>query len=70
MRVTKTNGGLKVHAIAGTYVVMFGLNLPEEDCGGLLGFSIHRTDFTENEASFLTAMKTFEETDPGLVTAL
>ena len=27
MRVTKTTGGLKVHAVAGTYVVTFGLNL-------------------------------------------
>ena len=44
MRVTKTTGGLKVHAVAGTYVVTFGLNLAEADCSGLLGFSIHRVD--------------------------
>jgi hypothetical protein len=60
------NHGLKVHAIAGTYVVMFGFDLPQADCDGLMGFSIHRTDHTENEAYYLKAMKTFTETDPGL----
>jgi phosphatidylserine/phosphatidylglycerophosphate/cardiolipin synthase-like enzyme len=65
MRVTKTNGGLKVNTVAGTYVVQFGFDLAEADCNGLLGFSIHRTDHTENEAFFLSAMKAFAETDPG-----
>jgi phosphatidylserine/phosphatidylglycerophosphate/cardiolipin synthase-like enzyme len=61
----QTNGGLTVHAVAGTYVVMLGFNLPEAECDGLLGFSIHRTDHTEKEAYYLRAMKAFEETDPG-----
>ncbi len=65
MRVTKTNDGLKVHAIAGTYVVLLGFDLPEADCSGLLGFSIHRIDYTENECYFLSGMKAFAETDPG-----
>jgi phosphatidylserine/phosphatidylglycerophosphate/cardiolipin synthase-like enzyme len=65
MRASKINNGLKVYAMAGTYVVMLGLDLPEADCNGLLGFSIHRTDHTENEAAFLRAMKAFAETDPG-----
>jgi phosphatidylserine/phosphatidylglycerophosphate/cardiolipin synthase-like enzyme len=65
MRKEKTNGGLKVHAVAGTYVVMLGFDLPEGDCNGLLGFSIHRTDHTENEAYYLPGMKAFTETDPG-----
>ncbi len=65
MRVTRTSSGLRVHAVAGTYVVMFGMHLPESDCNGLLGFSIHRTDHTEREAGFLRAMKSFDETDPG-----
>ena len=65
MRVTKTTNGLKVHATAGTYVVMLGFDFPEADCNGLLGFSIHRTDHTENEAGYLQAMKAFAETDPG-----
>lgn len=65
MRTSDTHDGLTVQAIAGTYVVMLGLDLPEMDCDGLLGFSIHRVDHTENEAGFLKAMKTFTETDPG-----
>ncbi|MCK5116460.1 MAG: hypothetical protein KAR44_07645 [Candidatus Aegiribacteria sp.] len=65
MRVMKTNGGLKVHAIAGTYVVMLGFDLAEANCDGLLGFSIHRTDHTENEAYYLSGSKAFAETDPG-----
>jgi phosphatidylserine/phosphatidylglycerophosphate/cardiolipin synthase-like enzyme len=32
---------------------------------GLLGFSIHRVDHTENEAYYLVGMKAFAETDPG-----
>lgn len=50
MRVMKVNDGLKVHAIAGTYVVMFGFDLPQADCDGLLGFALHRADPMENEA--------------------
>jgi len=65
MRITQTTNGLRVHAIAGTYVVLLGFDLPEEDCDGLLGFSIHRQDLTENEAYYLSASKCFTETDPG-----
>jgi phosphatidylserine/phosphatidylglycerophosphate/cardiolipin synthase-like enzyme len=65
MRVTASNGGLKVHAVAGTYVVLLGFDLAEAGCENLLGFSIHRTDHTETEAYFLSGMKAFAETDPG-----
>lgn len=65
MRKINDNSDLKVFAIAGTYVVTLGWNLPEDQCEGLLGFSIHRTDHTENEAYFLEGMKCFTETDPG-----
>lgn len=65
MRVTETNAGLKVHAVAGSYVVLLGFNMPQDHCDGLLGFSIHRVDHTENEAYFLQGMKAFAETDPG-----
>ena len=61
MRVTKTNNGLKIYAVAGTYVVLLGYNLAEVYCDGLLGFSIHRTDHSENEAYYLSAMKAFAE---------
>jgi phosphatidylserine/phosphatidylglycerophosphate/cardiolipin synthase-like enzyme len=65
MRKTNDTSDLKVIAIAGTYVVTLGFNLPEDQCEGLLGFSIHRTDHTENEAYYLEGMKCFTETDPG-----
>lgn len=65
MRVTETNDGLKVYAVAGTYVVLLGFDLAKANCNGLLGFSIHRRDHTEDEAFFLSGMKAFAETDPG-----
>ena len=65
MRMTQTTNNLRVHAIAGTYVVMLGFDLPDADCTGLLGFSLHRQDLTENEAYYLFGSKTFAETDPG-----
>jgi phosphatidylserine/phosphatidylglycerophosphate/cardiolipin synthase-like enzyme len=66
MRIGREAGGLKVHAVAGTYVVSLGLHMDEADCEGLLGFSIHRTDHEGGEAGWLTGMKAFEDTDPGL----
>lgn len=66
MRVRKSDGSFSVHAIAGTYVVLFGFNLDEADCAGLKGFSIHRRDPAENEAYFFEGQKAFEKTDPGL----
>lgn len=65
MRVVRRRKGLSVQAVAGTYVVVLGLDFAEAQCEGLLGFSIHRTDHTANEAGFLTGMKAFAETDPG-----
>ena len=65
MRITQTTNGLRVHAIAGTYVVLLGFDLSQSECDGLLGFSIHRQDLTENEAYYLSASKCFTETDPG-----
>ncbi len=65
MRRSKTTNKLKINAISGTYVVLLGFNLPENLCDGLLGFSIHRQDHTENEAYYLSAIKAFKETDPG-----
>src|SRR5215213_3899496 len=65
MRVVNDDTDLKLVAIAGTYVVTLGFNLPEKKCEGLLGFSIHRFDHKENESYFLEGMKCFEETDPG-----
>lgn len=65
MRVRKTTQGLTVQAIAGSYVVLLGFNLKRTACNGLMGFGVHRTDHTENEAYWLEGLKTFESTDPG-----
>jgi phosphatidylserine/phosphatidylglycerophosphate/cardiolipin synthase-like enzyme len=64
MRTSKTSDGLKVNAIAGSYVVTLGFDLPKAKCNGLLGFSILRTD-ESGEAKYLEGMKCFAETDPG-----
>ncbi len=66
MRNFNYSNKLKLNVIAGTYVVVLGFDLPEEDCPGLHGFSIHRIDDQENESYYLEGMKVFAETDPGI----
>lgn len=65
MRVTNKNQGLKVNAIAGTYVVVLTFDLPKNKCNNLMGFAIHRESLKENESYYLKGTKTFLETDPG-----
>jgi phosphatidylserine/phosphatidylglycerophosphate/cardiolipin synthase-like enzyme len=66
MRIKMSQQGLSVQAIAGTHVVLLGLNMEKADCNGLMGFAFHRTDPAEQEAYWLEGLKTFKETDPGL----
>ena len=66
MRVRRTSQGFAVRAVAGAHVVLLGMDLDPALCPGLMGFAIHRTDHTENEAYWLEGMKTFEATDPHL----
>lgn len=66
MRIRRTSKGLTVQAVAGTSVVMLGLDMKPADCEGLMGFAVHRTNHTEDKADWLTGMKTFEATDPNL----
>ncbi len=66
MRVKRTNRGLALRAIAGSHVVLLAFDLPEAECPGLMGFAIHRTDHTEDEAYWIEGTKTFEKSDPGL----
>ena len=56
--------GLTVNAIAGTHVVMLGLDMDKSKVAGLLGFAIKRTDHTENERYWLKGMRAFKETYP------
>ncbi len=48
MRVRTSADGLTVQAIAGTYVVLLGMNLADARAQSLLGFSIQRTDHATN----------------------
>jgi phosphatidylserine/phosphatidylglycerophosphate/cardiolipin synthase-like enzyme len=66
MRRKARNGALSVHAIAGSHVVLLGIDMAEPKTSGLLGFAIKRIDHTEGERYWLQGFKTFEETDPGL----
>lgn len=58
--------GVIVNAIAGTHVVTLGLDLDDARRAGCLGFAIQREDHTEDERIWMSGMKTFAETDPGL----
>ncbi len=69
MRKRESKNGFHVHAIAGTYVVLLAMNVDshmvqDRRVKNLLGFAIHRTDHTENEAYWLKGFRTFEEVDP------
>ena len=64
MRNKETKGNLSVQAIAGTHVVLLGIDLPEQDCPGLLGFALRREDHTEGEKYWLSGYKTFKSVEP------
>jgi hypothetical protein len=64
MRRKEQSGPLSVRAIAGTHVVLLGMNLPQHACPGLLGFAIRRHDHTEGELYWLSGYKTFESVEP------
>ncbi|MBI5890678.1 MAG: hypothetical protein HZB47_08375 [Nitrosomonadales bacterium] len=64
MRNRQTSDQLSVQAIAGTHVVLLGMNLPKSKCPGLLGFAIRRYDRTEGEAYWLSGYKTFASVVP------
>lgn len=59
MRAKNVSGNLTVNAIAGTHVVLLGMDMPQSACDGLLGFAIQRADHTEGETYWLEGMKVF-----------
>jgi len=61
-RVSK--GGLTVHAIAGSYVVVLGLDVSPAKRKGLRGFAIKRTDHVEGESYWMSGTKVFESVVP------
>jgi phosphatidylserine/phosphatidylglycerophosphate/cardiolipin synthase-like enzyme len=67
MRKAISKNGFTLNIVAGMHVVILGMDLKKEDCKGLMGFAIHRTDHDEEEAYWLKGMKTFEQTDPGFI---
>lgn len=64
MRIRVERDGLSVHAIAGTGVVLFGLDLPKAVAGQLLGFGFERIDDATGHREPLYGLKTFAETEP------
>ncbi|MBL7750704.1 MAG: hypothetical protein JNN29_04940 [Chitinophagaceae bacterium] len=64
MRKKSSDGPLTVQAIAGSYVVMFGINMPKNKTQKLLGFAIQRKDIQENEVTWMRGMKAFIDTNP------
>ncbi len=64
MRNRQESELLSVQAVAGTHVVLLGINLPKTKCPGLLGFAIRRQDHTEGENYWLSGYKTFASVVP------
>lgn len=60
----KGKNAMAVNAVAGTYVVLLGMEVSPAARKGLLGFAVHRTDKTANEQYWLRGFKTFEATEP------
>jgi len=64
MRKREESDQLSVQAVAGTHVVLLGMDLPQAKCPGLLGFAIRRHDHTEGEKYWLQGYKTFASVEP------
>jgi phosphatidylserine/phosphatidylglycerophosphate/cardiolipin synthase-like enzyme len=60
MRVRSPAGPVTVQAIAGSYVVLLGIDVTPDCADGLLGFAIRRTDHNEGERHYLTNFRTFK----------
>jgi phosphatidylserine/phosphatidylglycerophosphate/cardiolipin synthase-like enzyme len=64
MRKRENKGPLTVQAIAGSYVVLLGIDMDEESSKGVLGFAIQRTDHSNNnKQDWLAGFKVFPGTD-------
>jgi hypothetical protein len=63
-RTKNNDDGLSVNAVAGSYVVVLGLNIPDAMRQGLRGFGVKRTDHKENESYWMSGTKVFESMEP------
>ena len=61
MRKRANNKYISVHAIAGTEVVLLGLNAEEEAIAGLLGFNIFKKKDGDKEYKQLSGGRGFEK---------
>src|SRR5262245_66435381 len=66
MRDSASNSGLTGLAVAGSYVVVLGWDMAENDvkANGVLGFGIERRRHSDGEVIWLTGLKTFQSVDP------
>jgi len=66
MRVRNESDGLAAMAVAGTYVVLLGWDMPEQQMLdlGVLGFAVRRERERDGERIWLSGMKTFEQVEP------
>lgn len=64
VRTRGQQGGLTVQAVAGNHAVFLAFDLTPDARAGCLGFGLHRTDHTENEAYWLSGFKTFRSVVP------
>lgn len=62
MRYWGKNQGVSANVVAGTYVVVLGIDATPEACEGLLGFAFYRIDQTEKEEYWLKGFRTFSAT--------
>jgi hypothetical protein len=65
MRAREKDGKISAQAVAGTHVVLLGMDVDESLAKGLLGFAIERVDHTEGESNFLENPLLFEANDVG-----
>ncbi|MBE0636505.1 hypothetical protein IH601_10960, partial [Candidatus Bipolaricaulota bacterium] len=66
MRRRAQKGDFSVRGIAGSHTVLLGMNVLSESARkGLLGFSVKRTDHTEDESYWLKGFRTFEQNASG-----
>ncbi|HEV7642767.1 MAG TPA: phospholipase D-like domain-containing protein [Pyrinomonadaceae bacterium] len=65
MRKKEKEGPLSVHAIAGSYVVLFGIDMEEDASAGVLGFAIERTDHSmDDKRDWLAGFRIFKDSVP------
>jgi phosphatidylserine/phosphatidylglycerophosphate/cardiolipin synthase-like enzyme len=66
MRKRAQNTGVSVHAIAGSHVVLLGLDVDDTARVGLLGFAIRRTDHNEQKEHWCQGYRIFEANEDHL----